>query len=145
MTTSFTLPYRLKNVAAVYASSMSTLLSAYVYLPGHHLRSTLDLITTPPTSTDPEEISLDEGAWAGVDFSDLSDLEMLLRFLEASNYCFGYSDSDGDDYDRSQECFDLEADITTPLFSTVSQNVMAIMLLLIVMPEPSMLEGRRVR
>jgi len=132
-------------VAAVYASSMSTLLSAYVYLPGHHLRSTLDLITTPPTSTDPEEISLDEGAWAGVDFSDLSDLEMLLRFLEASNYCFGYSDSDGDDYDRSQECFDLEADITTPLFSTVSQNVMAIMLLLIVMPEPSMLEGRRVR
>ena len=38
-----------------------------------------------------------------------------MRFLEASNYCLGYSDSDGDDYDPSWECFNLEFDTTAPV------------------------------
>jgi len=72
------LPYGLKNVAATYASSASTSLSAYMDLPGHHLRSTFDLIATPPASTYPEEVSSDEGAWGGVDFTRLGDPETLL-------------------------------------------------------------------
>ena len=52
-TTPFTLPYGLKNAAATYSSSASTSLSAYADLPSHHLRSTLDLIATPPASTYP--------------------------------------------------------------------------------------------
>jgi hypothetical protein len=47
-------------------------------LPGHHLRSTFDLIATPPASTYPEEVSSDEGAWGGVDFTRLGDPETLL-------------------------------------------------------------------
>ena len=31
-----------------------------------------------------------------------------MRFLEPSNYCLGYSDSDDGGYDPSQECFNLE-------------------------------------
>ena len=31
-----------------------------------------------------------------------------MRFLEASNYCLGYSDSDDGGYDPSRECFNLE-------------------------------------
>ena len=38
-----------------------------------------------------------------------------MRFLEASNYCLGYSDSDRDDYDPSWECFNLEFDTTAPV------------------------------
>ena len=33
-----------------------------------------------------------------------------MRFLEASNYCLGYSDSDDGSYDPSRECFNLEVE-----------------------------------
>jgi len=100
-TAPFTLPYGLKNAAVAYASSTSTSLSAYADLSGYHLRSTFDLIATPPTSTYLEEISSDEGVWAASNFFGLADPKTLLYFLEVSNYCFSYSDSDGDDYDPS--------------------------------------------
>jgi len=35
-------------------------------------------------------------------------------FLEASNYCLGYSDSDDDGYDPSRECFNLEVEGAPP-------------------------------
>jgi hypothetical protein len=38
--------YGLDSVARAYASSVSTSISAYEELPGHHLRSTLDLVTS---------------------------------------------------------------------------------------------------
>lgn len=96
-----TLPVGLRNATASYASSVSTLLSAYADHLGHHLRSTLHLIATPPTSSYPEEFTSGEDTWADTDFSSLGDKETFMRFLEASNYCLGYSDSDGDDYDPS--------------------------------------------
>ena len=106
------LPYGLKNVAASYTYSASTSLSAYVDLLGHHLRSTLDHIATPPMLSYLEEVMSGEDTWAGADFSSLGDPETFMRFLEASNYCLGYSDSDGDDYNPSRECFNLKVDGT---------------------------------
>ena len=102
------LPLGLKSTAATYASSVSTSLSAYADLPGHHLRSTLDLIATPPVSSYPEDPNSSDDEWAGTDFSGCGDLETFMRFLEASNYCLGYSDSDDGGYDPSRECFNLE-------------------------------------
>ena len=67
------LPFELRSAAATYASSTSTLLSAYVYLPGHHLRSTLDLIATPPVSSYPEDPTSGEDEWAGADFFGCDD------------------------------------------------------------------------
>jgi hypothetical protein len=43
-------PFRLDSVARAYASSVSTSMSAYEELPGHHLRSTLDLVASTPAS-----------------------------------------------------------------------------------------------
>jgi hypothetical protein len=39
-------PFGLDSVAQAYASSVSTSMSAYEELPGHHLRSTLDLVAS---------------------------------------------------------------------------------------------------
>jgi hypothetical protein len=43
-------PFGLDSVARAYASSVSTSMSAYEELPGHHLRFTLDLIASTPAS-----------------------------------------------------------------------------------------------
>ena len=46
--------------------------------------------------------------WAGADFSGLHDPEAMRRFLAASDYCFGYSDSDDKGtYDPTRECFHI--------------------------------------
>jgi len=87
---------------------VSTSLSAYADLPGHHLRSTLDLIATPPVSSYPEDPTSGDDEWAGADFSGCGDPETVMRFLEASNYCLGYSDFDDGGYDPSRECFNLD-------------------------------------
>jgi hypothetical protein len=50
-TSSSAFPFGLDSVARAYVSSVSTSLSAYEELPGHHLRSTLDLIASTPAST----------------------------------------------------------------------------------------------
>jgi hypothetical protein len=43
-------PYGLNMAPRAYASSISTSTSAYEELPGHHLRSALDLMASTPTS-----------------------------------------------------------------------------------------------
>jgi hypothetical protein len=43
-------PFGLDSVAREYASSVSTCMSAYEELPGHHLCSTLDLVASTPAS-----------------------------------------------------------------------------------------------
>ena len=48
-----------------------------------------------------EDPSSGEDEWAGTDFSGCGDPETFMRFLEASNYCLGYSDSDDGGYDPS--------------------------------------------
>ena len=108
------LPFVFRSTAATYASSASTSLSAYADLPGHHLRSALDLFTTPPVSSYPEDPTSGEDEWAGADFSGCGDPETFMRFLEASNYCLGYSDSDDGGYDPSRECFNLEVGGASP-------------------------------
>jgi hypothetical protein len=45
-TPSSAFPFGLDSVARAYASSVSTSMSAYEELPGHHLRSTLDLVAS---------------------------------------------------------------------------------------------------
>jgi len=42
-----------------------------------------------------------------------------MRFLEASNNCLGYSDSDDGGYDPSRECFNLEVRGAPPMLKGV--------------------------
>jgi len=113
------LPLGLRSTAATYASSASTSLSVYADLLGNHLRSTLDLIATPPVSSYPEDPTSGDDEWAGADFSGCGDPETFMRFLEASNYSLGYSDSDDSGYDLSRECSNLEVGGAPPTLKGV--------------------------
>ena len=71
-------------------------------------RFALDLIATTPTHTHADSSEEDE-AWARADFSGLCDPKAMRRFMAASDYCFGYSDSDDEGtYDPTRECFHIE-------------------------------------
>jgi len=74
-------------------------------LSGRRQHFALDFDTTASTHTHAD--SSEEGeAWAGADFSDLHHCETMRHFLAASDYCFGYSDSDDEGiYVPAHECF----------------------------------------
>ena len=98
--TSSPYPFGLGNAAANA--------SVHVEPPGRHQRFALDLIATTSTHTHTDSSEEDE-AWAGADFSGLRDAEAMRRFMAASDYCFGYSDSDDENtYDPTRECFNVE-------------------------------------
>ena len=78
-------PYGMRTSASTYASSVSTNMSAYEDLPGHHLLSIRNLIASTPDSSYPD--STDEGyvfvrdriapEW---DYSGVRDREAFLSF-----------------------------------------------------------------
>lgn len=107
------LPLGLRSAAAVYASSVSTNLSAYEELPGHHLMSIRDLIASTPDDSYPE--SAEESGWGEEDpewdYSGLVDREAFMSFQAAADYCLTCSDDSSDgDYDPMHECFMVEVD-----------------------------------
>ena len=94
-----TFPYGPKNTTTSYTSLVSTSLSAYTDLPGHHLRSTLDLIATHPH---PRILrKLPQGRTQGLALTSLVSVTQRPSYgsLRLVTYCLGYSDSDGDGYD----------------------------------------------
>ena len=98
-------PFGLSNTAAAFASAYA---SAHAEPSGRHQRFALDLFTTTSAHTHTDSSEEDE-AWAGADFSELCDPEAMRRFLAASDYCFGYSNSnDEGTYDPTRECFHVE-------------------------------------
>ena len=95
-------PFGLSNAAAAYASAYA---SAHADPSGRHQCFALDFDTTASTHTYADSSEEDE-AWARADFSGFHDPKAMRRFLAASNYCFGYSDSDDEcTYDPTRECF----------------------------------------
>ena len=92
--------------AATYASSVSTNMSAYEDLPGHHLLSVRNLIASTPDSSYLD--STNEGSvpardrvnpeW---DYSGIRDLGDFLSFQAVADYCLTcFDDSSEGDYDR---------------------------------------------
>jgi len=95
-------PFGLRNAAASYAYAYA---SAHADLSERRQRFILDFDATASTHAHADSSEEDE-AWAGADFSNLRDHETMRRFLAASDYCFGYSDSDDEGtYDPTRECF----------------------------------------
>jgi len=89
-------PFGLRNAAASYAYACT---AAHEDPSERRQRFGLDLSTHADSSDEDE-------AWPGVDFSGLHDPRALRQFLAASDYCFGYSDSDDEGtYDPTRECF----------------------------------------
>ena len=97
-------PFGLINAAAAFASAYA---SKHAEPSGLHQRFALDF--SPATSAHAHADSSEEDeAWAGAGFSSLCDPEAMRRFMTASDYCFGYSDSDDEGtYDLSRECFHI--------------------------------------
>ena len=95
-------PFGLRNAAASYAYAYA---SAHADLSERRQRFILDFDATASTHAHADSLEEDK-AWVGTDFSDLHDHETMRRFLAASDYCFGYSDSDDEGtYDPTRECF----------------------------------------
>ena len=104
----------MRTCAATYTSSVSTNMSAYEDLPGHHLLSARNLIASTPDSSYPD--TADEGyvlmqdrvtpQW---DYSGIHDLRAFLSFQVMTDYCLTCSsDSSEGDYDPTRECFVAE-------------------------------------
>ena len=104
-------PYGVRSSAMTYASSVSTDMSAYEDLPGHHLLSICNLIaSTPdssyPSSSDEESIAAQGHMNPEWDYSGVRDLEAFLSFQAAADYCLTCSDDSSEaDYDPTRECF----------------------------------------
>jgi hypothetical protein len=109
-------PYGLDPVARAYASSVSTSMSAYEELSGHHLHSTLDLVASTPAyeyldSTETPDTKLRATAFR---CHNLRDARPHMHMLY---YYFGTPDSDSTDdtYDPTHECFNIDRAIALNL------------------------------
>jgi hypothetical protein len=85
---------------------------AYSDLPGYHMWSTLDLLTTVSTSgpTGSKEEDDPDFSW---DFTGLRDPSAMRDFMSACDHCLsGYSDDghslDDEGYDPTRECFHID-------------------------------------
>ena len=94
-----------------YASSVSTDMSAYEDLPGHHLLSIRNLIASTPNSSyldsaDKGSIPVQDHVNPECDYSGIRDLGAFLSFQAAADYCLTCSDDSSEgDYDPTRECF----------------------------------------
>ena len=107
----------MRNTAArTYASSISTNLTKYEDLPGHHLLSICNLIASSPDESYPEMASSTADninffmnnftAEEAEDYSRVRDPDVFRSFQLATAYCLSCSeDSNEGDYDPAQECF----------------------------------------
>jgi hypothetical protein len=103
-------PLGLRGAAMAHASSASADVAAREGHPGRHVPVAGNLTATTDdesyhssTSELPPATSHGYAEW---DFSGVPDLVMFQRFLDAADYCFGYSDnSSAGSYDPARECF----------------------------------------
>ena len=91
-------PFGLRNAATTYASTYA---SAHAEPSERHQRFALDFDTTTSSHSHADSSEEDE-ARAGADFSGLRDPKSMRRFLAASDYYFGYSDSDDEGCQSTQ-------------------------------------------
>jgi hypothetical protein len=90
---------------------VSTNMSAYEELPGHHLRSTLDLVASTPASEylDSTETPETEPRVTASQRCNHGD-DLQRSHIPPSYYYFGAPDSDSadDTYDPTHECFNVD-------------------------------------
>lgn len=108
------LPYGLYNAADLYASSVTTNMSAYEDLQGHHLRSTLDLVASATASEYPDSTET-PGPELRTFTAHRQRLENERCSWDPCYYYFGYPDSDSadDSYDLTRECFHIDGAVAS--------------------------------
>jgi hypothetical protein len=132
-----------------YPPSVSIDMEAYTDLPGHHLRSTLDLLATSPTSehmNSEEEDSMD----FGLDFSGLRNADSTRHFLFACDYYLSDGLQQALEQEKAGRALGKGARIKSrdvhrciiedagaeqpPIFNRASKNLAAVAILLRTMP-----------
>jgi hypothetical protein len=108
----------MRNVAATYASSFNTNMSAYKDLPGHHLFSICNLIASSPDDSYPDTAGtiaddinffMENFMASEWDYSGVRNLNAFRSFQLAANYYLTCSeDSSEGDYDPTRECYMVE-------------------------------------
>ena len=108
-------PFGMRNAAATNASSVSTSMSAYEDLAGHHLLSIRNLIASSPDDSYPDTAGsiaddinffMNNFTTSEYDYSGVRDPNAFRSFQLTAAYCFTCSeDSSEGDYDPTQECF----------------------------------------
>jgi hypothetical protein len=93
-------------------ASVSAFARAYPDLPGYHMWSTWDRLTTVSTS-EPTGFKEEDDPDFGWDFSGLRDPSAMRDFMSACDYCLSACSDDDhslDDegYDPSRECFHID-------------------------------------
>ena len=107
-------PFGMRSAAAAYASSVSTNMSAYEDLLGHHLISIRNLIASSPDNSYPDTADdinffMDNFTAPEWDYSGVRDLDAFRSFQLTADYCLTCSeDSSKGDYDPTRECFMIE-------------------------------------
>ena len=108
-------PFGMRTTAANYASSVSTNMSMYEELPGHHLFAIRNLIASSPDDSCPETAgSITDNinffmdnftAEEAVDYSGVRHPDTFRSFQLAAAYCLTcFEDSSEGDYDPTREC-----------------------------------------
>ena len=107
-------PHGLNVVAQEYASSISASMGVYEELPGHHLRSALDLVASTPASEclDSTETSDTEPCMVASHHYDFLSQQF---YMHPWYYYFGAPDSGSADdcYDPTRECFHIDGAIAS--------------------------------
>jgi hypothetical protein len=105
-------PFRFSFDPPSDPTSVSAFARAYPDLPGYHMWSTWDLLTSISTSgpAGSEEEDNPDFSW---DFSRLRDPSAMRDFISACDHCLsGYSDDghslDDEGYDPTRECFHVD-------------------------------------
>jgi hypothetical protein len=105
-------PFRFSFDPPSDPASLSAFARAYPDLPGYHMWSTWDRLTTVSTygPTGSEEEDDPDFSW---DLSGLSDPSAMRDFMSACDYCLSGCSDDGhslddESYDLSRECFHID-------------------------------------
>jgi hypothetical protein len=93
-------------------ASVSAFIKAYPNLPGYHMWSTWDRLTTVSTYG-PPGFEEDDGPDSGWDFSGLGNPSAMRDFVTACDYCLSDCSDDGHSLDNegcgpSRECFHVD-------------------------------------
>jgi hypothetical protein len=105
-------PFRFSFDPPSDPASVSAFVKAYPNLPGYHMWSTWDRLTTVSTYGPPGSKEEDEPD-SGWDFSELRDPSAMRDFMTACDYCLSDCSDDGHSLDDescgpSRECFHID-------------------------------------
>jgi hypothetical protein len=120
-------PFRFSFDPPSDLASVSAFVKAYPNLPGYHMWSTRDRLTTVSTYEPPGSEEEDEPD-SGWDFFGLGNLSAMRDFMTACDYCLSDCSDDGhslDDEgcDPSRECFHVDLGVATKATTLVCQRM----------------------